>query len=104
MVKKFNPPPNWPTPPEGWTPPPGWQPDPHWPPPPEGHEFWVDDRGWVRRHKVLTGVLSALLLILLLGLVAPSPDTTAPTASGEGRAIAGADPTSPPVDQQAARA
>ena len=43
MVRRFNPPPNWPAPPEGWVPDPSWRPDPAWGPAPEGWNFWLDD-------------------------------------------------------------
>ena len=62
MPKRFNPPANWPAPPAGWTPPPGWRPDPAWGPAPAGHQLWVDDRGWFRRHKVATAVAAVLLV------------------------------------------
>ena len=44
MVRRFNPPPNWPAPPEGWVPDPSWRPDPAWGPAPEGWNFWLDDK------------------------------------------------------------
>ena len=80
---RFNPPPNWPAPPTGWTPPPGWEPDPAWGPSPPGWRVWQDDRPWVVRHKVATGVGGAVLAFVMLGAVgaAISPDSTTPTSA-----------------------
>jgi hypothetical protein len=41
-MKRFNPPPGWPSPPVGWEPPAGWTPDPAWPEPPSGWELWLE--------------------------------------------------------------
>jgi micrococcal nuclease len=73
MTRRFNPAPGWPKPPEDWTPHPGWQPDPSWPRAPEGWQLWVDDHGWFRRHKVITGVGGGLAALLLIGAVAGDP-------------------------------
>lgn len=66
MSRRYNPPPNWPTPPAGWTPPEGWQPDPAWGPAPEGWPLWVEDQGWLSRHKVGVGVGAGVLVLVLI--------------------------------------
>lgn len=85
MTLRFNPPPNWPAPPEGWTPPADWKPDPAWGPVPQGWQLWVESddsapsptgsagaaagkASWLGRHKVLTGLGAAAVLVV--GIVA----------------------------------
>lgn len=94
MVRRYNPPPNWPAPPPGWTPPPGWQPDPEWGPAPEGWSLWLEKPGWIRRHKKLTVGLAVGAVVVIAAAanggtetpdtkvaVAASTTTTAPTTA-----------------------
>lgn len=97
--KRYNPPPNWPPQPPGWSPPPGWQPDPSWGPPPEGWQLWVNEKrgNWFSRHKVLTGLGAAVLLIAAISIASGGPDPeTDPQGGGAGESTtSAASPTTP---------
>jgi len=97
---RFNKPPNWPAPPAGWTAPPGWEPDPAWGPAPPGWRLWQDDRAWVARHKVATGVGGTVLAFFMLGAVsvAIGPDSTAPTSGVSGEPADTRNPSTVPSD------
>ncbi len=87
MTRRYNPPPNWPSPPAGWTAPGGWQPDPTWGPPPDGWQIWIEDEAskpWVKRHKVLTGLLGLAIVVAVGSAFSGDGDkvTTAPAAQG----------------------
>jgi hypothetical protein len=107
MAVKYNSPPNWPAPPPGWTPPKDWRPDPAWGPAPAGWQFWTDENeatsatpagsssavagvpptkpgNWFSRHKVLTGVLAGLALLLIgigIGAGGGNDEVAAPTVA-----------------------
>jgi len=106
MAAKYNSPPNWPVPPPGWTPPKGWKPDPAWGPAPAGWRFWIDENGatsspagsssavagvppkpgnWFSRHKVLTGILAGVALLVVgigIGASGGNDQEATPNAGG----------------------
>jgi hypothetical protein len=104
MAYRFNPAPGWPQPPTGWLPPAGWRPDPSWPPAPHGWQWLVEDDteptialpgygtpptpvsvaggSWVSRHKVLTGVITAVAALLVIGTIGNAMDTGDPAPHG----------------------
>jgi hypothetical protein len=94
MALRYNPPANWPAPPAGWTPPAGWQPDPSWGPAPEGWSLWVEDdapvsvassnRSWFARHKVISGVGAAALLIGIASAASGGGDDASATQADSG--------------------
>lgn len=97
--QRFNPPPGWPAADPGWTPPPGWQPPTDWPPAPPGWQWYVPikRRSWVGRHKVLTGLAAAVVLIVVLGAIGAAGTPKKPDATGTRRP-----PVSPPVPSASA--
>lgn len=106
-MSKWVAPPNWPQPPADWRPPPGWQPEPEWGPAPAGWKFEQEDGNWFSRHKVLSGILGFVVLLVLISAFAGGSDdqdtvadpVTATAAPTQAPAPA-AEPTEAPLAEE----
>ena len=81
---RFNPAPGWPPTPKGWTPPPGWTPPADWPAAPDGWQWWAPAprKPWIARHKILTGLGAAVVLIVVVSVASSGSSGSKPGAAG----------------------